>query len=121
MNRVVFWAIVVLGIMFAYVSIGDAQANTRRVSASCYGPGLWGNKTASGIILRPTTIGAAHRTQHLGRNIVFGAGRKRAAARIIDRGPYVPGREYDLTQALVQRLGYINCQHFGVRTIMVTS
>jgi rare lipoprotein A (peptidoglycan hydrolase) len=39
---------------------------------------------------------------------------KQAKAKVIDRGPYVAGREFDLTEALRNKLGFP-----GVGTIWV--
>ena len=44
--------------------------------------------------------------------IYIGYRGKHVLTRVIDRGPYVPGREFDLTEALAQRLGL-----FGVQEI----
>jgi rare lipoprotein A (peptidoglycan hydrolase) len=68
-------------------------------SASFYGPGFYGKRTACGLALTTTLIGVAHRTLPCGTLITF---RNRANGRIltvpvVDRGPYVSGREWDLT------------------------
>ncbi len=36
---------------------------------------------------------------------------------MIDRGPFVGGRSFDLTNGLVRKLGYRDCYAFGVRTV----
>lgn len=77
---------------------------------SFYGPGLYGNRTACGITLTPSTHGVAHRSLPCGTLIRFewadhdssrrGDGISReTVARVIDRGPYVRGRTWDLTAA----------------------
>lgn len=112
-------ALIFFVVFFVAITLAtkDVPAKSRLVVASCYGPGLFGNRTANGSILTPSTIGAAHRSLRFNTRIVFKTNGKRVAARIIDRGPYVPGRSFDLTQAAVQKLGYGSCAMFGIRTI----
>jgi hypothetical protein len=77
-------------------------------NVSWYGPGFYGNRTACGIALTQSVIGVAHRTLPCGTRITFknpDNGRVVTAA-VIDRGPYVAGREWDLTGGLCQALGH---------------
>ncbi|MFO0578725.1 MAG: RlpA-like double-psi beta-barrel domain-containing protein [Polyangia bacterium] len=94
---------------------GDADKTS---TCSCYGPGLYGNRTACGQILRTDTIGVAHKTKPCGTRLQF---RSRSgswvSATVIDRGPFAPGREFDLTEGLVKKLGYSSCTAFGVRSV----
>ncbi len=53
----------------------------------------------------PGVIGTAHKTLPLGSKRFFHLGRRTQRARIIDRGPYVSGREWDFTVGLKNRLG----------------
>jgi hypothetical protein len=64
---------------------------------SWYGPGFYGNRTACGITLTETTIGVAHRTLPCGTVVTFGYAGKTVTLRVIDRGPYVAGRQWDLS------------------------
>jgi rare lipoprotein A (peptidoglycan hydrolase) len=73
--------------------------------ASWYGPGFYGNETACGEELTKQTVGVAHRTLPCGTKVTFFAHGNWATAQVIDRGPYVKGRTWDLTAALAQRLG----------------
>ncbi len=87
-------------------------------TVSCYGPGLYGNKTACGQILRADTIGVAHKTKACGTSLQFRATNGTyVTAKVIDRGPFVAGREFDLTEGLVKKLGYTSCRAFGVRSV----
>jgi rare lipoprotein A (peptidoglycan hydrolase) len=73
-------------------------------TASYYGPGLWGNRTACGGTLRKGTYGIAHRSLPCGRRVpVFRHGRL-AVFRVIDRGPYTDGVAVDLTAAAARKL-----------------
>ncbi len=73
--------------------------------ASWYGPGLYGNHVACGGILRPGTIGVAHKTLPCGTKVTFAYRGRYIVARVIDRGPYVSGRAWDLTRAASDALG----------------
>ncbi|HET7416073.1 MAG TPA: septal ring lytic transglycosylase RlpA family protein [Solirubrobacterales bacterium] len=77
----------------------------RYAGASWYGPGLWGNKTACGATLRRSTIGVAHKTLPCGTMVKFVYHGRAVVAPVIDRGPYVKGRAWDLTQAASEALG----------------
>jgi rare lipoprotein A (peptidoglycan hydrolase) len=75
--------------------------------ASWYGPGLYGNLTASGERLRPNTMTAAHPTLPFGSwvRVVNRDNGLVADVRISDRGPYIGGRIIDLAHGAAQRLG----------------
>lgn len=75
--------------------------------ASWYGPGFYGNRTASGEVLRPGTLTAAHRTLPFGTRVrVTNLNNGRTAVvRINDRGPFHGGRIIDLAQGAAQELG----------------
>ena len=77
----------------------------RSAGASWYGPGLYGNKTACGQTLRATTIGVAHRNLPCGTMVKFVYHGNAVVAPVIDRGPYVKGRAWDLTAAASEALG----------------
>lgn len=102
---------------FALVCVHVGTANAAQ--ASCYGPGLYGNRTANGTVLRPTTLGVAHRTLPFGTRIKAHDKRTKLTVtlRVIDRGPYHRARTWDLTEASVKRLGYRNCRAYGVRSV----
>jgi len=74
--------------------------------ASWYGPGLWGNKTACGQTLRPNTLGVAHKKLPCGTTVKFVYHGKSVVTQVIDRGPYVDGRAWDLTKAASDALGF---------------
>jgi rare lipoprotein A (peptidoglycan hydrolase) len=78
----------------------------RRAFASWYGPGLYGQKLGCGGTLTPGTIGVAHKTLPCGTRLTLRYRGRTVRARVIDRGPYVGGREFDLTAATKQRLGF---------------
>jgi rare lipoprotein A (peptidoglycan hydrolase) len=76
-------------------------------TASWYGPGFHGRETASGETFDQHALTAAHRTLPLGTeakvtNLETG---QSVHVTINDRGPYVPGRQLDLSQAAAQQIG----------------
>ena len=73
-------------------------------TASWYGPGLWGNKTACGQILRKRLRGVAHRTLACGTRVAVYANGRIAIFPVVDRGPHTNGVSLDLTKAAAQRL-----------------
>jgi rare lipoprotein A len=79
----------------------------RRAAVSWYGPGLYGNKLSCGGRLTPGTLGVAHKTLPCGTRVTLRKGDRVIRVRVVDRGPYVGGREFDLTSATRHKL------HFG--------
>ena len=76
-------------------------------TASWYGPGFHGQETASGETFDQHALTAAHRTLPLGTeatvtNLETG---QSVTVKINDRGPYVQGRQLDLSQAAAQQIG----------------
>jgi hypothetical protein len=78
----------------------------RPALASWYGPGLYGNHLACGGTLSAGTVGVAHKYLPCGTKLVLRHGSHTVQARVIDRGPYVGAREFDLTAATKYRLGF---------------
>lgn len=78
----------------------------KSAGASWYGPGLYGNKTACGQTLRATTIGVAHRNLPCGTMVKFVYHGHAVLAPVIDRGPFVKGRAWDLTAAASEALTF---------------
>jgi len=78
----------------------------RYAYASWYGPGLYGNRLGCGGTLGPGTLGVAHKTLPCGTKVTLRRGRRSVRVPVVDRGPYAGGREYDLTAATAQRLGF---------------
>ena len=78
----------------------------RRTSVSWYGPGLYGNKLSCGGTLTPDTLGVAHKTLPCGTRVTLRHGDHVVRVPVVDRGPFVAGREFDLTAATRARLGF---------------
>ncbi len=78
----------------------------RPAGATWYGPGLYGNQTACGQVLRPGTVGVAHRTLPCGAVVKFAHRGRQLVTRVIDRGPFADGYSWDLTNGARQALGF---------------
>jgi rare lipoprotein A (peptidoglycan hydrolase) len=80
---------------------GEVAFSPYRVAgASWYGgPSMWGRETACGATLRKDTLGVAHRSLPCGTTVKFLYHGHALVTQVIDRGPYVRGRAWDLTQA----------------------
>lgn len=91
----------------------DAQAGQglaftplRWAGATWYGPGLYGNSTACGQVLRPGTVGVAHRSLPCGTAVKFAHRGRQLVTSVIDRGPFVTGVDWDLTNGARQAIGF---------------
>jgi len=86
----------------------------RPAVASYYGGPLLGHMTACGVKLTRTTLGVASVTVKCGTDVrIYYAGRT-IVVPVIDRGPYIKGRSWDLTVATARALGMLR---IGVATI----
>ena len=74
--------------------------------ASWYGPGLYGNQLGCGGTLAPGRLGVAHKSLPCGSKVTLRHRGRSVRVRVIDRGPYVGGREYDLTEATARKLRF---------------
>jgi len=87
----------------------------RLAGASYYGPGLYGNGVACGGTLTPGTMGVANKTLPCGTRVKLRYHGRTVEVPVIDRGPYVAGRDYDLTVAVKRKLGFP-----GVGTVLAS-
>lgn len=85
--------------------------------ATIFGPGFYGRRTACGTLLRPSTIGVAHRTLPCGTRLEVYYGGRRVTVPVIDRGPYVTGVSWDLTSAAARALGFPGQGEVGTLTV----
>jgi rare lipoprotein A len=75
----------------------------RLAQASWYGGG---GELACGGELTSSTLGVANKTLPCGTEVTLRYDGRTVEVRVIDRGPYVAGREFDLTEATKQALGF---------------
>ena len=78
----------------------------RRAVASWYGPGLYGGKLACGGTLTAGTVGVAHKTLPCGTKVTLRYRGRMVRVPVVDRGPFVGGREFDLTAATRYKLRF---------------
>lgn len=93
----------------ANVTIDKSTAGWRfDGNVSWYGPGFYGHGTACGPTLTRGLIGVAHRTLPCGTKVLFRNPKngKTVLAAVVDRGPYVSGRNWDLTAGLCLALDH---------------
>jgi rare lipoprotein A len=76
----------------------------RPTLASWYG--LYGGALACGGTLGYDTLGVANRTLPCGTRVTLRYHGRTLTVPVVDRGPYVGGREWDLTGATARRLGF---------------
>ncbi|HEV7944188.1 MAG TPA: septal ring lytic transglycosylase RlpA family protein [Solirubrobacteraceae bacterium] len=95
-----------------YRGVGGAPGATRRLGvlssfqaaeASWYGGG---GGMACGGQLTSATMGVANKTLPCGTWLTIRYGDRSVRVQVVDRGPYVAGREFDLTEATKQALGF---------------
>jgi peptidoglycan lytic transglycosylase len=80
------------------------RLNVYRTSgASWYGGG---GSLACGGSLTSSTLGVANKTLPCGTLVTLRYGGHSVRVPVVDRGPYVAGREFDLTEATKQALGF---------------
>lgn len=77
-------------------------------NVSWYGPGFYGHRTACGYAMTTSLVGVAHRTLPCGTKVTFRnpANGRTVTTKVVDRGPYVTGRDWDLTGGLCLALGH---------------
>lgn len=96
---------VLIVIVASLVMANETSAKSSNVSwASWYGPGLYGNRMGCGGVLTTSTWGVAHKSLPCGTRLTI-CYRKCVRVSVVDRGPYVAGREFDLTYLVKSAIG----------------
>jgi rare lipoprotein A len=89
----------------------------RRSTATLYGPGFYGHRTACGEVLRRRTIGVANRTLPCGTPVqIYYKGRV-ITVPVIDRGPYAHNANWDLTMATGRAIGMLGTAVIGAAPV----
>lgn len=99
----VFGAAVILGVAAAVLWSMPVHACETMV-ASHYGAES-GRRTANGERFNGTSLTAAHKSLPFGTRLKVSYGGRSVVVRINDRGPYVRGRQLDLSTAAARKLG----------------
>ena len=89
---------------------GYPPFKSKYVIASWYGPKFHGKLTASGKRFNMYAFTCAHRTLPFGTKlrVTNPVNNKSVIVTVTDRGPFVPGREIDLSYAAAKKIGIIN-------------
>jgi rare lipoprotein A len=89
--------------------------------ASWYGEAFHGKQTANGEVFDKTALTAAHRKLPLGSIVrVMNLNNGRVVkVRVTDRGPYVPGRILDLSEAAARELGMVEAGTAPVQLVVL--
>ena len=105
-------ALLAVTIAFALGELGNGHATHAPqpvgdfvARAGSAGPAAFGHRTACGGVLKPDTYGIAHPTLPCGARIFIDFNGLRVLTQVVDRGPYEPGRQFDVTDALARKLG----------------
>jgi hypothetical protein len=80
--------------------------------AGSSGQSAFGRRTVCGQVIRAATVGVAHPVLPCGARLYVSYRDRHVLTQVIDRGPYAPGRQFELTPALARQLGLT-----GVRRI----
>ena len=106
--------IAILGAFAAHYHVNGLKANphnrvitapkTHTCIASWYGEKYRGRFCASGSIFNPDDLTAAHKTLPFGTRLLVENGPNSTFVTITDRGPFIKGRELDLSRAAFERL-----------------
>jgi rare lipoprotein A len=75
-----------------------------RALAAPYVPAASRKRTACGQRASRDVLGVAHPVLPCGVKIYISYGGNRVLTQVIDRGPYVPGRDFDVTKALADKI-----------------
>ena len=85
----------------------------REALASWYGPGLYGRTTACGQRLTRSLLGVAHKRLPCGAEVALTYHGRSITVPVVDRGPFRPGRRWDLTAATAKALGFTFTDRIG--------
>jgi rare lipoprotein A (peptidoglycan hydrolase) len=126
LNNKTCWTTVLLCLLFisrASVVLGGQSAGTiqnsdekslggttQKVTAGWYGPRHHKNVTASGQKFNMSHNTLAHKTLPFGTKVLLvSLDKKRSAIGIVnDRGPFIKGRNLDVSYALARQLGFVD-------------
>lgn len=109
----------VAGVMMVSLAALQGEASADTQLASWYGPGLEGNLTASGEVFDPYGYTAASLQYPFGTELLVSYGGNSVVVVVNDRGPYVAGRELDLSQGAAEAIGltYVGTDYVDVQVI----
>ncbi|TML98187.1 MAG: hypothetical protein E6G03_00890 [Actinobacteria bacterium] len=86
------------------VAVPGTENGYYTAKAAPYGPSAAHRRTACGQPFLKSTEGVAHPVLPCGVRLYIRFQGKEVLTQVVDRGPNVPGREFDITKALADRL-----------------
>ncbi len=86
---------------------GNSAEPTSVMTASYYGREFAGLPTASGTDFDPRKLTVAHKSLPLGTKLLVRHEDKSVKVTVTDRGPYIKGREIDLSRAAAKEIDLI--------------
>lgn len=97
----------ILSILSSQSIYADHHLGERKVSY--YGKGFHGKKMANGDRFNMYAMTVAHKYLPFGTKLKLTCGitGKTAIAKVTDRGPYIKGRDLDLSYGLAKKLGIV--------------
>ena len=98
----------------------EANGPARAMMASYYGRALEGNLMANGRPFDADALTAAHKTLPFGTQLEVTYGGRSVRVTITDRGPYIAGRDLDLSLAAARKLGMLSRGVAPVRVRIVS-
>ena len=97
--------LLVAGVFAVSLGVVQDEARAEPMVSSWYGPGFEGAVTASGEIYNYGDYTAAHPYLPFGTDLLVSYGGYSVVVEVNDRGPYVYGRELDLSQSAAEAIG----------------
>lgn len=92
---------------YIYTQHIPKEAQTRKSTVSWYGEKYRGRLMANGNPFNPDALTVAHRSLPFGTKVRFQHGPNVVVATVTDRGPFVAGREFDLSKATFAALAQV--------------
>ena len=96
---------IVAGVMALALAFVGGEAQAEPMYSSYYGYELAGSLTASGVPFDPEGMTAAHKTLPLGTRLLVTYEGNSVEVVVNDRGPYVAGRDLDLSEGAAEAIG----------------
>ena len=89
--------------------VGEVENGVKKINmvASWYGPGFHGRRASDGFPFNQYAYTCAHKTLPLGTIVIIEYRGHRVPAVVTDRGPFISGRDIDLSLSLAQTLGFV--------------
>ena len=111
-------AAIALGVALMLPTFGDPAGEAKNILrrppepipfmvASWYGPNHHGRQTASGETFDQDALTCAHRTLPFGTRLRLSVAGRSVVVRVTDRGPFVRGRDLDVSRGAARELGMI--------------